>query len=277
MAVQAALDRNLFSPNCIDGFDGIRTRYAIEAWQLSRGYACTGVLTETEWAALTDNQPATVPYEVTPDDLANLAAIPSTWLGKSQLSEMGYETVLEKISEKFHTSQAALRRLNPHVNWPNPPAGTGLLVPNIGKDMRAQAARLEISLSRKYIRAFDPKDRVIGHFPCSIAARVEKRPRGDIQIVTAARRPDYTFDPALFSDDSAAVGIKSKLIIPPGPNNPVGLAWISLNLPGYGMHGTPRPEDIGRTESHGCFRLANWNAERLLRMVTAGLPVCVEE
>ncbi|MCX7887857.1 MAG: L,D-transpeptidase, partial [Verrucomicrobiae bacterium] len=64
-----------------------------------------------------------------------------------------------------------------------------------------------------------------------------------------------------------------KLIIPPGPNNPVGTAWIGLSKPGYGIHGTPHPEDIGRTESHGCFRLANWNAERLARIIEIGTPV----
>ena len=70
---------------------------------------------------------------------------------------------------------------------------------------------------------------------------------------------------------------QTKLILPPGPNNPVGVAWISLDLPGYGIHGTPSPEHVGRTESHGCFRLANWNAEYLLRLVNVGTPVYVEK
>jgi hypothetical protein len=76
------------------------------------------------------------------------------------------------------------------------------------------------------------------------------------------------------SPESRTVG--RKLRIPPGPNNPVGVAWIGLNRTGYGIHGTPKPEEVGRTESHGCFRLANWNAELLRRMAWPGLPVRVE-
>ena len=88
--------------------------------------------------------------------------------------------------------------------------------------------------------------------------------------------PDYTFDPALFPDVSAREGITHKMVLPPGPRNPVGTAWIGLSLPGYGIHGTPEPENISRTQSHGCFRLANWNAEKVLKMVRVGTPVDVE-
>ena len=71
--------------------------------------------------------------------------------------------------------------------------------------------------------------------------------------------------------------MKRKLIIPPGPNNPVGVAWVGLSLPGYGIHGTPEPEKVGRTESHGCFRLANWNAATFSKSSWIGMPVYVEE
>jgi lipoprotein-anchoring transpeptidase ErfK/SrfK len=91
-----------------------------------------------------------------------------------------------------------------------------------------------------------------------------------------APNPEYTFNPEIFPESTEARQINTKLILPPGPNNPVGTAWISLDLPGYGIHGTPAPEQVGRTESHGCFRLANWNAEHLLQLVWVGMPVYVE-
>ena len=90
-----------------------------------------------------------------------------------------------------------------------------------------------------------------------------------------AENPDYTFDPDLFAEDPEAVAIGKKLRIPPGPNNPVGLAWIGLDRPGYGIHGTPAPEDISTTESHGCLRLTNWDALKLVHAVRQDLPVVV--
>jgi lipoprotein-anchoring transpeptidase ErfK/SrfK len=140
-----------------------------------------------------------------------------------------------------------------------------------------KAAFARISLSEKVLEAFDTDSNLLVHFPCSIAQRVEKRPVGELHVAVIAPNPNYTFDPELFPESAEAKeqpGVK--LILPPGPNNPVGAVWIGLDKPGYGMHGTPRPEDVGRTESHGCFRLANWNAELLLRIVWVGMPVYVE-
>jgi lipoprotein-anchoring transpeptidase ErfK/SrfK len=112
-------------------------------------------------------------------------------------------------------------------------------------------------------------------FPCSIARDKAKRPVGELHVANAAENPNYTFKPELFAEDAESTTLSGNLLIPPGPNNPVGVAWLSLDRPGYGIHGTPNPEDIGRTESHGCFRLANWNARKLVGMVTIGIPVTV--
>ena len=148
-------------------------------------------------------------------------------------------------------------------------------LPNTLSDAKPpqRAAKLRVYLTQKFIRAFDAEDRVIAHFPCSIAAKQEKRPVGTLMVVNVALNPNYTFDPVNFPELDAQQKGYGKLVIPPGPNNPVGMAWIGLSKPGYGIHGTPHPEDIGKTESHGCFRLANWNAERLARMVEIGTPV----
>ena len=156
-------------------------------------------------------------------------------------------------------------------------AGTVLQIPNAGREPPARkAAFVTISLGEKVLEAFDAETNLLAHFPCSIAQRVEKRPVGELRVAVVAPNPNYTFDPDIFPESPEAQRLKMKLVLPPGPNNPVGVAWIGLDKPGYGMHGTPSPELVGRTESHGCFRLANWNAEYLLKLVWIGMPVYVQ-
>jgi hypothetical protein len=175
-------------------------------------------------------------------------------------------------AEKYHCKQSYLRSINPGVESIS--SGTVLNVPNLEPLVpTAQAASLRISLSDTSIEALDANGRIIGFFPCSIAADKAKRPNGALQVVSVVPDPDYTFDPSLFKEAAAQEHLTHKLLIPPGPRNPVGTAWIGLNLPGYGIHGTPEPENISRTQSHGCFRLANWNARTVLRMVKVGTPV----
>jgi lipoprotein-anchoring transpeptidase ErfK/SrfK len=155
--------------------------------------------------------------------------------------------------------------------------GTSIRLPNIEyPQVNSKAAFVRISLASKFLEGFDSTTNLLAHFPCSIAQRVEKRPAGELHVSVIAPNPNYSFDPEVFPESAEARGLGRKLIIPPGPNNPVGTAWIGLDKPGYGIHGTPRPEEVGRTESHGCFRLANWNAEYLSRLVWVGMPVYVE-
>ena len=136
---------------------------------------------------------------------------------------------------------------------------------------------VRISIGARVLQAFDADTNLLAHFPCSIAARVEKRPVGEtLSVVVMAANPNYTFDPEVFPESAEARQLGRKLVLQPGPNNPVGTVWIGLDKPGYGVHGTPRPEDVGRTESHGCFRLANWNAEHLFKLVTIGTPVQID-
>jgi lipoprotein-anchoring transpeptidase ErfK/SrfK len=165
------------------------------------------------------------------------------------------------------------------VDWTNIAAGIVLQVPNVSSTNAGplvKAAFVTISLTNKVLEAFDADTNLLVHFPCSIARRVEKRPVGELRVAAIAANPNYTFDPEAFPESPEAQQIKTKLILQSGPNNPVGTVWISLDRPGYGIHGTPNPEQVGRTESHGCFRLANWNAERLLNLVWVEMPVYVE-
>ena len=274
IAIQALLDRQNLSCNCADGVLGQQTRQALRTWQGQNGLPATGQLDDATRQKLGPLDNAFTSHVITDDERAALAAVPKTWIGKSRVSRLGYETIVEEVAEKYHASQQTIRDLNPDVLWPDPPAGTRLVVPNPEPTSDpAQAARLTISLGQKLLRAFGADGKLIAQFPCSIAKDKAKRPKGELRVINCAKDPNYYFDPALFIEDPETATIHGKLVIPPGPNNPVGVAWISLSLPGYGMHGTPKPEDIGKTESHGCFRLANWNAAKLMQMISIGVPV----
>jgi lipoprotein-anchoring transpeptidase ErfK/SrfK len=275
---QLALVQQGISPGSLDGVSGSQTRAALAAFQQKAQLPATGALDEaTKNHLLLTNSPYTT-YTVTSNDLARLQPLATTWLGKSQQTVLDYETILELVAEKSFSHPDFIRRLNPSVSWTNVAAGTVVRVPDaVYPEVHDKAAFVVIHLSAKSLEAFDENTNLLVHFPCSIARLVEKRPVGELHVQVVAPNPNYTFDPDVFPESAEAKQLNRKLILPPGPNNPVGVAWIGLDLPGYGMHGTPNPEQVGRTESHGCFRLANWNAEYLLRLVEVGTPVYVEE
>jgi lipoprotein-anchoring transpeptidase ErfK/SrfK len=277
LEAQLALARRGISPGSLDGVNGSQTRSALRAFQQQENLPARGELDEITRSRLTLDVPAYVSYVVTTNDLLRLRTLGKTWLAKSQQDRLDYETVLELVAERTQSHPNLIRRLNPDTRWTNVIAGTVVQIPNVEKLFaRAKAAFVRIHLASKTLEAFDANTNLLAHFPCSIAARVEKRPVGELHVTAIAPNPDYTFNPEVFPESAEARQIRTKLILPPGPNNPVGDAWISLDQPGYGIHGTPNPEQVGRTESHGCFRLANWNAEYLLTLVSIGMPVFVE-
>jgi lipoprotein-anchoring transpeptidase ErfK/SrfK len=277
LEAQIALARMAISAGPIDGLVGAQTRAALRAFQMDNDLTMTGDLDAATKETLTIAEPVFTNYVVTPMDLKRLHPLPPTWLEKSEQEALDYETILELVAEKNQASHNLIKSLNPSVNWTNVSPFTSLKVPNVARPApKRRAAFIRIALAAKMLEAFDSETNLLAHFPCSIAARVEKRPVGQLTVVTGAENPNYTFDPAVFPESEEARQIDHKLIIPPGPNNPVGAAWITLDKPGYGIHGTPRPDQVGRTESHGCFRLANWNAEYLLKLVSAGTPVYVD-
>ena len=277
MRLQIMLDRANISPGCIDGRFGNQSHVALRAWQKREGLPPTGEMDEAVRARLAGQADAFTTHTVASSDAEGLAPVPVGWRAKAQVDELAHATVLERLAERYHLTQRALKELNPSASWPDPAVGTVLRVPRVNPSPKPLAARIEIHLAGKYLQVFGYDEKLVAHFPCSIARDKEKRPVGDLHVVNAAAHPNYTFRPELFAEDAEAASIRQPLIIPPGPNNPVGVAWLSLDRPGYGLHGTPHPEDIGRTESHGCFRLANWNARKVLEMVTIGIPVTVYE
>ena len=278
LEAQIALDRRGISSGPIDGAVGSQTRAALRAFQQQERLPITGELDADTLQRLTlEGGPLYTSYTVTPGDLARLRPLDTNWLEKSRQDRLDYENVLELVAERCHASTRLLQKLNPAVNWTNLAADTVLQVPNAQRPPApAKATVLRISLSLKTLQAFDANTNLLAHFPCSIAKRVEKRPVGNLTVAVAARDPNYTFDPENFPDSPEARQKLGKLILNPGPNNPVGTVWIGLDRPGYGIHGTPHPEQVGRTESLGCFRLANWNAEFLLTLLRPGTLVVVE-
>jgi lipoprotein-anchoring transpeptidase ErfK/SrfK len=272
------LARRAISPGSIDGSLGSQTREAIIVFQETENLAATGELDDETKSNLTLDAPILTSYPVTTNDLDSLQPLGATWLAKSQQTALAYETELELVAEKSHASPTLIQKLNPDVIWDNIVAGEVLKIPNVNyPDPDGKAAFVVIHLSDRYLEAFDNQTNLILHFPCSIAKKVEKRPVGELHVVVVIPNPNYTVDPELFPESDELQKIGHKLVLPPGPKNPVGMAWMGLDKPGYGMHGTPNAQQVGRTESHGCFRLANWDAEYLSQLVWVGMPVQVEE
>ena len=272
---EVALDRLMLSPGLVDGVIDSKTRKALAVFQRLKGLPVTGALDEATWEALKpDAAAALTEYAIQSSDQKEVGECPADWIERSRLRRLPYPSVAEVVSERFHTSCAGLAALNPGVDINRLRPGSVLVVPNV-LERRApavRAERLEIDLEAKTVAAIGAGERLIALFHCSTARDPSKRPVGSFKVTSVVRDPWYTFDPA---DWPEVKGVDRKLSIPPGPRGPVGVAWIGLSKPGYGIHGTPKPEDIGHTGSHGCFRLANWDALTLADMVRPGVPVVI--
>ena len=278
LALQICLDRRGFSVNAYDGKCGRKTDVALATYCAVNGVAFPSRGWQAKaWETLFPGETNLfTTILVTPEDRRAIVRIPRTPAEKAAMEKMGYQSLLEMYAERGRVTEDTLRALNPGVRWPNPPIGTAIQIPSFPqqprkkKSRRARADVLRVSLARREITVFDRNGKMIALFPCSIAAEKNKRPpTGEIEVTTLIPNPNYTYTPDTPGDHK-------KYIYPPGPNNPVGLAWIGLSLPTYGIHGTPWPEQIGRAESHGCFRLSNWNAVRLHDLCDIGTSVVIE-
>jgi lipoprotein-anchoring transpeptidase ErfK/SrfK len=278
ISIQIGLDDAGFSPGQIDGKWGGTTRQALAAWQQANALKATGEFDAMTAANFPAGEANYTNYVVTAADVAKLTRIPEDWKERSQLTNMWFESVLQMVAEKCHASEGLIKTLNPGItNWTGVAAGQSVTMLNLSPAKPLPAAKVRVSLSAKTVTAYDESGKLSAYFPCSIAADKEKRVPGQLTVATVAVNPNYTYDPVNFPElDDVQKGY-GKLIVPPGPKNPVGTAWIGLSRAGYGIHGTPHPDQIGKTFSHGCFRLANWNATRLAQMVQIGTPVDVVE
>ncbi len=274
VTVQVLLAREGFSCGLADNQTGARTRGALDDFMAAKGLASESAA----WAALRKNEtPVFGAYAVRPGDLASIGRAPADWEEASRVPSMAYESLPELLSETFAVSEPFLQAINPAVNWATVTAGVEVVVLNWrppGKTV--PAGRVEIDADRFRLRVYDTNGMLILSFPCSVARERAKIPVGELKLVVFARHPDYTFRPENYPESPRAQEIGRPLILPPGPNNPVGVYWMGLNKPGFGIHGTPHPASIGSMESHGCFRLTNRDILTLSRCLRTGTPVRIK-
>lgn len=318
MQAQVVLDRLGFTPGVVDGKMGLSTRNAISGFQEANQFKVTGELDEETTKALAQWQsiPATRVVTIPADFAAGpFIDVPDEAADQAKLPALGYESLDEKLAERFHTTVETLVALNPQIvapgastapsatpgaNEPAPTAyfaaGQQIRVPNVGNDRvdsakvkdgawaqtlvmlgvgsdQPQAERIVVSKSKGTMKVFDKADKLIAVYTATMGSEHDPLPLGKWKINGTSYNPKFHYNPDLFWDAKKG---DTKETLPPGPNGPVGVAWIDLNKPHYGIHGTPRPETIGRAESHGCVRLTNWDVARLAQMVHAGTQVVFE-
>lgn len=275
LRAQILLDRAHFSPGEIDASYGGNMRKAISAYQANQAVAVTGTVDSATWAALNkDDLPALTNYVITAADVAGpFVAIPSGMEAKSKLDALGYASAIESLAEKFHVSPRLLQALNVGKNFNL--AGESIVVPNVlSPEPLPAATKVLVDRSDSSVSLLDAADKVIARFPASTGSKHDPLPVGNWTIKGVANNPVFHYNPKLFWDADPK-SVKAK--IPAGPNNPVGVAWIDLSKEHYGIHGTPEPSKIGKTESHGCIRLSNWNATTVAAAVTSGMPAVLQE
>ncbi|HLG98581.1 MAG TPA: L,D-transpeptidase [Bryobacteraceae bacterium] len=272
--MQILLDRAHFSPGQIDGQYGENLRIALQAYQAAHQLPVTGVGDAGTWQALdNDNAPVLVPYVITPQDTAGpFQKIPADMMQQAKLKFLGYESPEDELGERFHISPALLSNLNPGKNLAN--AGEQIMVPNVQRNYMPQAAKIVVSRSRGAVTVLAPDETILAQYPATMGSEHDPLPIGEWKITGVQQNPPFHYNPDLFWD---AKPEDSKATIAPGPRNPVGVVWIALSKEHYGIHGTPRPGEIGHTESHGCIRLTNWDAEELSHMVKPGTPAILQE
>lgn len=280
--LQIALARVGFSPGSIDGLMGSQTKQALAAFQKSRKLDPTGEMDPKGEidpsldTCLRIEEPTHAYLELSAGAMAQLTPKPGSWRERGQLRHFGYHTALEMVAEKACADPDYIRAINPQVDWSSLRAGDRVLVPLLpAYRIERKVERIQIELEKRQLQAFDASGDLLFHCPVSIARDVAKRPLGELRVKVRVADPNYTFNPNILQAPAEREGIRKKFVIQPGPNNPVGTVWIGLNRPSYGIHGTPAPEKVGRSESSGCFRLANWNAETLLAASVVDMPVIV--
>jgi lipoprotein-anchoring transpeptidase ErfK/SrfK len=296
--IQVLLDRLGFGPGVIDGHKGMSLTNAVKGFQDARGLPKTGALDPATTQALSAYKvPGIIEVALTPADIRGpyFGVIPHDPAEQAKLPAMGYANVMEMLTERYHTTKATLIALNSattrlapgvKIKVPNVrPAATnyaGSLKPawratlaslSVSSD-QPKVAKLVVDKSDKVLRAYDDQGKLLAQFPATMGSEHDPLPIGKWKVQGISPLPPFHYNPALFWDAKPG---DEKQTLKPGPNGPVGVVWMDLNKPHYGIHGTSTPETIGRTESHGCIRLSNWDAARLSLMVKPNTPAVFQE
>ena len=272
---QIRLDRARFSPGEIDGEYGTTLKIALSGFQKSRSLPVTGLVDETTWAALdADADPTLAKYQITDADVAGpFLPIPQDMIEKSKLPALGYVSAAEALGERFHVNPELLAKLNPGKDLAK--VGEEILVPNVGPPAKIEGAdRVVVDKSSSTVSLVDAEGKILAQFPASTGSKHDPLPIGRWKVNGVGRNPEFKYNPDLFWDAKAG---DEKAVIPPGPNNPVGVVWVDLSKAHYGIHGTPEPSKIGKTQSHGCIRLTNWDAGTLSESVSPGMAAVLQK
>jgi lipoprotein-anchoring transpeptidase ErfK/SrfK len=274
LRAQVLLARAHLSCGEIDAQFGSNLGKAVAEFQKSRGMEENSRVDAATWQALNeDRQPVLVTTPIAPKDVSGpFVAIPDGMMEKAKLPAMSFASLLEALSEKYHLSPALMTALNPGVALDSP--GASVEVPDVLVPPPGPAAAIVVSKTRRVVEALDRDGRIIASYPASVGSDHDPLPVGTWKILGVSRNPVFHYDPRLFWN---AKPNDEKAVIAPGPNNPVGVAWIDLSKAHYGIHGTPEPATIGKTQSHGCIRLTNWDVWELQQMVKPGTPARLED
>jgi lipoprotein-anchoring transpeptidase ErfK/SrfK len=272
--LQVLLDRAHFSPGEIDGKFGENAKKALRAYAEARQLPSSDEVTEDVRKALqADGRPPIATYTITDKDVAGpfLHKLPAKLEDMKDIPKLGYTSPREALAEKFHMSEQLLAALNPGRHFDH--AGETIAVVDTtdgGSAAPAKADRMEIDKARQTVKLFDKSNALIGFYPASVGSEEKPSPSGTLKVTEIDPNPTYRYNPAYHFK---GVHSRKPFKIRPGPNNPVGTMWINLSADGYGIHGTPSPQNISKGQSHGCVRLTNWDAERVAASVAKGTPV----